>query len=851
MKEPLVADETSFRTLRTIACLAAVLTVLAAGCNVRVSPPANDNSGTGNGNDNGSGGVSGKSLQVAFEAEGGHFAVAEDDDGNEYTFRAREADSGEMTFTEAVIRTSNGQSVVASLDDQGRPVNYRAADSTNTDIRYAGVMAFVRFTSSDGAVTEAEIDVSQAQAAQELVVSQSNPTSNTQTLRTGLSVYAEFASVLFSAGGANPLTGSQLETGAELLIGVSAEYDVVEVNADVLSNVTIDSVPGIVQTLAGNTYVLFDAEGLCLEQTGAINRLTFDVHGLLQNEFDRNVVFPDFGAATNNQSGVTINYVAGTPIVLNPGDATGFTALVTPVFTSTSIDQSNRIVIERRFLAESSFTVQSITGETEMTTVELFDAALVNGELSADGSQLAFDLLLVDLLADNPVQHLGRLRYHNQNVPEPISTFGCVTPSINDQSSIVCPIQVSTGEPFEVSYIFSREDEDRLLTFDWFVSGGLGVVLGDPFSDTAEVVAMGGGLIKVSLIVSDLTDGSEVPYRVFTCDTLVDDELAVAPPEDLFIECPIGLNVGESGFFNAGGSVINELDFVEWAVFGIADVLIFDTQFDSTEIVFFQPGRFDVVFSGFNSLGTEVYASCEVVIGAPDQFDICTINDWYGDGICDEFCPSPDIDCEGEVFFDPCEESGYYGDGICDGFCPFPDPDCDDLGVDICAESGFYGDGVCDLFCLDPDPDCETFDICEDLGYYGDGFCDEFCPLADPDCDFEDECLDNGYYGDGICDDFCLLPDPDCDGNEDLCETLGLYGDGFCDDFCAFEDPDCGDVSEDVCAELGFYGDGICDDFCLLPDPDCTGGEDDICEELGLYGDGICDDFCPFVDPDC
>ena len=56
--------------------------------------------------------------------------------------------------------------------------------------------------------------------------------------------------------------------------------------------------------------------------------------------------------------------------------------------------------------------------------------------------------------------------------------------------------------------------------------------------------------------------------------------------------------------------------------------------------------------------------------------DICAVNGWYGDGICDSDCPYPDPDCEGYEG-DWCEENGWYGDGICDSDCPYPDPDCE------------------------------------------------------------------------------------------------------------------------------------------------------------------------------
>ena len=105
----------------------------------------------------------------------------------------------------------------------------------------------------------------------------------------------------------------------------------------------------------------------------------------------------------------------------------------------------------------------------------------------------------------------------------------------------------------------------------------------------------------------------------------------------------------------------------------------------------------------------------------------------------------------------------------------------EDLTSDVCEINGWYEDEVCDEFCAQPDPDCgpanhhpESEDICEINGWYGDQICDEFCAQPDPDCGSVDEnegfsdedefdfCEENGWYGDEICDEFCAQPDPDC-----------------------------------------------------------------------------------------
>jgi len=809
--------------------LYAALILAAGGCSVSI-PPGDDDGGNG-----GEGDGAARTLRVAPGSRGGNFAVGKDEAGNEYSFRAREVD-GVTVLTEANVALADGGSLKASLDAQGRPVNFRASDNTAADLVYEGDSVRVRLTAPDGTVIGDAGDIDPAAAREETRRRRSEALSKrgprlqsgfdlSISLSDGLESYEEITLSIFDAefNPASPLPGSSLADAALLIADIVSLVEIEVVETEVLiEEIVIDVVPPVVQRLAGNTYVLFDAEGFCLEQTDVASRLTFDEDGILLSEFDRHLVFPDVNFGCGGDAGVTINYLSGTPINLTPDDPS-VELFVTPIFTATQVDEQERITIERRFLADIGFSVD-IFGPATASATQLFDAAFVNGFLNDEGDLLEFDLVLVDLMEQTPIAKLGRLRYRDQNSPTPTRIFDCeVASGVHVSNGIVCPGVVAAGDDFEATFVAGRESDTDLLSFDWYVSGGFGFILDDGFSPSTLVRATGSGLVEVSLVVTDFSS-LDIRFEVYTCGVSI-GEIAEEPPIglDLFVDCPVGLNVGESGAFAALGSSLDFPGFSNWFVVGTSNFLVLDPLELETNIVFFEPGKYGVFFQTFDAFGDEILASCDVLVGGVD-FDECEALDYYGDGICDLFCLEPDPDCDD--FFDVCALNGYYGDGECDDFCAEPDPDCDGTVEDVCELLGYYGDGECDLFCLLPDSDCDeaVFDFCEENGFYGDGFCDAFCLLPDPDCDNGgsdvDICLENGFYGDGECDDFCPFPDPDCLVESDICLENGLYFNGECDDFCPLPDPDCDD-GFDFCLEAGFYGDGECDDFCPLPDPDC------------------------------
>ncbi len=830
--------------------------------------------GCGGGTPGGGGGgtTGGEEFRVSFDAEGGNYAVAEDEDGNQYTFRANDDDE----ITEANVLLADGTVMKASLDDQGRPVKLRGGDNANADIVYDDDgSALVRYTDADGNVEDASgIDTTGAKARvqQRRMANRAKSSAHSQgrsdqieRLLAGLEGFEEIIESIFEDDD-SPLVGTSLADAARL-IGRLASLADDDIGEEVdLEDVDFDEIPEAVLALAGNTYILFEAEGLCVAETGIENILTFDSNGILLTEFDHNLVFPDFSLGGVNP-GFTINYQARTPVNLTPGNTDiDFSASVTPVFTGTQLDEDGKITIERRFVVDIEFEVAMFTQSTAQTA-QLFNAAFINGELI--DNVLEFNLVLVDLEDESPVEQFGRLRYYLQNSVLPTERdFPCTVQTGEDGiggPGINCPGQAQPFEAFTIEFDargrtagagVADANVDG-LDFDWFVSGGFGYVE-DPFSPVTTVVATGEGVLEINLIVSNPTEPSV--FDLYYCEVRVGD--ITASVEGL--SCPLEMDVGMPGFFSLSGGGGANVDWIEWYVFGTPAFFVDDPFSHQTDVTFFEPGRFEVWVTAYKTDGTEEHFVCEPNVGGAG-FDECEVNRWYGDGICDPFCLRPDPDC-GDG--DWCSQLGWYGDGFCDRDCPNPDPDCDNF-FDECAEFGWYSDGECDPWCPAPDPDC-FFDECAEFGWYGDGVCDMFCPAPDPDC-MEDWCEVNGWYGDGMCDFGCPRPDPDCH-DSDWCEDFGMYGDGWCDFDCPRPDPDCtGDWCEDMdlysngwcdpdcphpdpdctgdwCEESGFYGDGWCDFECPRPDPDCTG---DWCEDMGLYNNGWCDPDCPHPDPEC
>ncbi len=70
--------------------------------------------------------------------------------------------------------------------------------------------------------------------------------------------------------------------------------------------------------------------------------------------------------------------------------------------------------------------------------------------------------------------------------------------------------------------------------------------------------------------------------------------------------------------------------------------------------------------------------------GKADGLDLCLANGWYGDDVCDDFCPSPDPDCRIR-----CGPNTCAGDQVC---CNSSCGICTEPGG-VCTQQACLGDG--------------------------------------------------------------------------------------------------------------------------------------------------------------
>jgi len=106
---------------------------------------------------------------------------------------------------------------------------------------------------------------------------------------------------------------------------------------------------------------------------------------------------------------------------------------------------------------------------------------------------------------------------------------------------------------------------------------------------------------------------------------------------------------------------------------------------------------------------------------------------------------------------DPCADYGWYGDGVCDTFCPEPDPDCGSsectADADCAAGERCVPGELCYDWCAAGDPSCCVGSSCEPVATPPGG---SEC-TSDADCASGERCIpgDLCYY-------WCPAGDPSC-----------------------------------------------------------------------------------------
>jgi len=577
-------------------------------------------------------------LQVNFNPTGGNYAVATDKDGNQYSFRAHES-GGDTIITEANIKKPGGKELKVSLDESGRPVNLRLADNTAADLVYGGDDTVkIRLTDATGNQTALAAGI-KTNTMKDVVRQRrlenfskaaarfQGKSEKLDTLQKGLETCEEVVASITDpeSNPDSPLTDSSL-TDDLLAVGDVAstpEVDEVDNRSDLPEQVTIDEVPPEVQALAGQTYILFDAEGFCVQQTNVSNRLTFDGNGVLMSEFDRNVVFPDLNVNESGDQvdpGITINYATLTPLNLTPQEV-GFDLLVTPIFTGTQLDDAGSITIERRFNADLTFPVD-LYGTATAEAHKLFDIAFINGALKAnengdENAILELDLVLVDLEEDNPVVEVGQLRYYKQGVPIPPAIYPCdYNPEENQEGNqeegrgINCPSDpVNVGDVVTISFNPGSADVGD-FQYDWYISQGQGVINGSAGDSEVSISPTVEGSLEVTLLAHDMSVDPEV-VEVYKCifivgvtadsDTPSEDELrGVCPPE--FV-------VGAPGDCYVEGALLDSgsLVYKEWYVLYFCYYEVSAPNAARTQITFWETGSFTVVFEAYTDTGDSVY----------------------------------------------------------------------------------------------------------------------------------------------------------------------------------------------------------------------------------------------------
>jgi len=210
--------------------------------------------------------------------------------------------------------------------------------------------------------------------------------------------------------------------------------------------------------------------------------------------------------------------------------------------------------------------------------------------------------------------------------------------------------------------------------------------------------------------------------------------------------------------------------------------------------------------------------------------DICATHDWYGDGVCDMFCPEPDPDCT--ECPDPLDPTVWYASTdpeectLLDFACP---EGAEYFGGSVAADCGCGCTGVT------PPPTCEPV-LCEiacEYGFERDERGCEICRCAPPPacepltCDIA-ECEFGRVRDERGCETCECNPGPTCPPV--LCDLACEHGFARNEDGCEICEcappPTCEPVACTLACEHGFArGEDGCE-ICECHDPSCPSPDD-------------------------
>jgi hypothetical protein len=700
--------------------LPVALLVSLGGC-----PTGNTDNGTTDGNQPAANEEA--QLQVNFNPEGGNYAVATDKDGNQYSFRAHQ-EGGDTIITEANIKKPSGKELKVSLDEAGRPVNLRGSDNTAADLVYGeNETVKIRVTDATGQQTAAGTGIKtntmkevvqqrRAENFSKAAARFQGKSEKLDTLQKGLATCEEVVAAITDpeTNPESPLANSSLSEDLLSVGGVASTGNVDEVDERDELDATIDEVPAAIQALAGQTYILFDAEGFCIAETQVANRLTFDSNGVLMSEFDRRLVFPDLSLNQGADSGITINYQSLTELILTP-DEIGFDLTVTPIFTGTQLDDAGNITIERRFNAVLLFPAE-LVGEVTAKAEQLFDAALINGVLKADDTGdesgiLEIDLVLVDLQEDNPVVQVGALRYYKQGIPKPAAIYPCEQTTEEQQQDdpergISCPGTADVWTEFDIAFNPGSASTSD-FQYDWYVSSGAGYISGGAGAATASFVGTDSGPLEVTLLLHDMSDDPAV-VGVYSCTINIGGEGEQTPTTDgLNGYCPSSVVIYEPFECWVEGSLLPDLVAMDWFVMGTWAYDISDPFGPQTMITFYETGAFQVAFEAWTESGEYIYLWQDVQVSDSGEVDwdeeppvtdaSALAGDYQGDLVdppewAQEIYLTilDDGTVEGWVIYSGGAEYNLYGGVSEDGYIYFEN-DAADYGYAVGIYEGYWG----------------------------------------------------------------------------------------------------------------------------------------------------------------